>query len=92
AVDSKLLALLSERRELAEAVARAKQKSHRPIRDKERERELLNSLTEQGKALNLDGHYITRLFQLIIEDSVLTQQALLQHQYNHTTQKSARIA
>ncbi|MCG2879232.1 chorismate mutase, partial [Obesumbacterium proteus] len=51
AVDSKLLALLSERRELAEAVARAKQRSHRPIRDKERERELLNSLTEQGKAL-----------------------------------------
>ncbi|WP_278400605.1 bifunctional chorismate mutase/prephenate dehydratase [Hafnia paralvei] len=91
-VDSKLLALLSERRELAAAVARAKQKSHRPIRDKERERELLNSLTEQGKALNLDSHYITRLFQLIIEDSVLTQQALLQHQYNHTTQKSARIA
>ena len=40
-----------------------------------------------GKAHHLDAHYITRLFQLIIEDSVLTQQALLQqhlNKINHT--------
>lgn len=92
ALDLKLLELLAERRELALDVARAKLHTHRPIRDKERERDLLDKLTEAGKQHHLDGHYITRLFQLIIEDSVLTQQALLQHHLNPTGSHSARIA
>ncbi|EOA3030840.1 TPA: bifunctional chorismate mutase/prephenate dehydratase [Yersinia enterocolitica] len=92
ALDLKLLALLAERRELAVDVAKAKQLHHRPIRDKERERDLLDALITAAKPYDLDGFYITRLFQLIIEDSVLTQQALLQHQLNQTTQHSARIA
>ncbi len=92
AVDLKLLALLAERRELAVDVAKAKQLHHRPIRDKERERDLLDALITTAKPYDLDGFYVTRLFQLIIEDSVLTQQALLQHQLNQTAQHSARIA
>ncbi|WP_202902520.1 chorismate mutase, partial [Yersinia wautersii] len=44
ALDLKLLALLAERRELAVDVAKAKQLHHRPIRDKERERDLLDAL------------------------------------------------
>lgn len=92
ALDLKLLALLAERRELAVDVAKAKQLHHRPIRDKERERDLLDALITAAKPYDLDGFYITRLFQLIIEDSVLTQQALLQHQLNQTALYSARIA
>ncbi|PLR33164.1 bifunctional chorismate mutase/prephenate dehydratase [Chimaeribacter arupi] len=92
ALDIKLLDLLAERRGLALDVARAKLHTHRPIRDKARERDLLDALIDAGKQRNLDGFYITRLFQLIIEDSVLTQQALLQHQLNQTTVHSARIA
>lgn len=92
ALDLKLLVLLAERRELAVDVAKAKQLHHRPIRDKERERDLLDALITAAKPYDLDGFYITRLFQLIIEDSVLTQQALLQHQLNQTAQHSARIA
>ncbi|QHB31599.1 bifunctional chorismate mutase/prephenate dehydratase [Yersinia canariae] len=92
ALDLKLLALLAERRELAVEVAKAKQLHHRPIRDKERERDLLDALITAAKPYDLDGFYITRLFQLIIEDSVLTQQALLQHQLNQTAKHSARIA
>ncbi|ENO9310532.1 bifunctional chorismate mutase/prephenate dehydratase, partial [Klebsiella pneumoniae] len=37
-------------------------------------------------------HYITRLFQLIIEDSVLTQQTLLQQHLNKINPHSARVA
>ncbi|WON76374.1 bifunctional chorismate mutase/prephenate dehydratase [Serratia sp. UGAL515B_01] len=91
-LDMKLLALLAERRELAVEVGKTKLHSHRPIRDKERERDLLNALITAAKPYDLDGFYITRLFQLIIEDSVLTQQALLQHQLNSISQHSARIA
>ncbi|GAB7262698.1 bifunctional chorismate mutase/prephenate dehydratase [Dickeya ananatis] len=92
ALDTQLLDLLAQRRELALDVARAKQHSHRPIRDKERERDLLSRLVDEGKKRQLDGHYITRLFQLIIEDSVLTQQALLQQHLNAGESHSARIA
>ena len=92
ALDLKLLALLAERRELAIEVGRTKLHSHRPIRDKERERDLLDALIAAAKPYDLDGFYVTRLFQLIIEDSVLTQQALLQHQLNPVSQHSARIA
>ncbi|ATO34297.1 Chorismate mutase I / Prephenate dehydratase [Dickeya dianthicola RNS04.9] len=91
-LDMQLLELLAQRRELALDVARAKQHSHRPIRDKEREQDLLSRLAEEGKKRQLDGHYITRLFQLIIEDSVLTQQALLQQHLNSGASHSARVA
>ncbi|HGM5996585.1 bifunctional chorismate mutase/prephenate dehydratase [Serratia marcescens] len=92
ALDLKLLALLAERRELAIEVGKTKLHSHRPIRDKERERDLLDALIAAAKPYDLDGFYVTRLFQLIIEDSVLTQQALLQHQLNPVSQHAARIA
>ncbi|AKJ42937.1 bifunctional chorismate mutase/prephenate dehydratase [Pragia fontium] len=92
ALDLKLLELLAERRDLALDVARTKQSSHLPIRDKERERDLLKRLVEEGKKQRLDGHYITRVFQLIIEDSVLTQQALLQQHINQDKLSTARIA
>ncbi len=92
AIDEKLLALLSERRILAVEVAQAKLATHRPIRDVERERALLENLISLGKKHQLDAHYITRLFQLVIEDSVLTQQALLQKNLNHPHAHAPRIA
>lgn len=92
ALDLKLLALLAERRELALDVARSKIDSQRPIRDKVRERDLLEYLVSEGKKHHLDSFYINRLFQLIIEDSVLTQQALLQSNLNQQSGLSARIA
>ncbi|WP_029589840.1 bifunctional chorismate mutase/prephenate dehydratase [Franconibacter pulveris] len=92
ALDEQLLALLAQRRELAVEVGKAKLATHRPVRDIDRERDLLERLIALGKPHHLDAHYITRLFQLIIEDSVLTQQALLQHHLNNTNPHSARIA
>lgn len=92
ALDEQLLTLLAERRALAVEVGKAKLLSHRPVRDIDRERDLLDRLRNIGKTHQLDAHYITRLFQLIIEDSVLTQQALLQQHLNKTNPHSARIA
>lgn len=92
ALDEKLLTLLAERRLLAIEVGKAKLESHRPVRDISRERDLLERLITLAKPHHLDAHYITRLFQLIIEDSVLTQQTLLQQHLNKTNPQSARIA
>ncbi|MDP0875251.1 chorismate mutase, partial [Klebsiella pneumoniae] len=70
--------MLAVRRGLAVEVVKAKLASHRPVRDIDRERDLLERLMTICKRHNLDAHYITRLFLLIIEYSVLTQLTLLQ--------------
>ncbi len=76
-LDLKLLALLAERRELAVEVGKTKLHSHQPIRDKERERDMLDAMIAAARLHSLDSLFITRVFQLIIEDSVLIQQSLL---------------
>ncbi|EKE83737.1 chorismate mutase [Idiomarina xiamenensis] len=81
-VDDCLLQQLAARRKLALAVANYKAQSDKHVRDVEREASLLLSLIEKGKALDLDAAYLTRLFHLIIEDSVLLQQAHL-HPLGH---------
>ncbi|WP_367672379.1 bifunctional chorismate mutase/prephenate dehydratase [Serratia symbiotica] len=91
-LDLKLLALLAERRELAVEVGKTKLHSHQPIRDKECERDMLDALIAAARLHGLDSLFITRVFQLIIEDSVLTQQSLLQHQLNQISQHAVRIA
>ncbi|MGE4260223.1 prephenate dehydratase [Shewanella sp.] len=77
-VDKSLLELLSKRRQLSLEVARSKEVDVRPIRDTQREKELLSRLVKLGREQGLDAHYVLSLYQTIIEDSVLNQQAYLQ--------------
>lgn len=77
-LDQDLLALFAKRRSLTLQVAKSKAHIVRPVRDQQREQELLIRLIKQGKELGLDAHYVTSVFQTIIEDSVLNQQAYLQ--------------
>ena len=77
-LDNQLLELFSQRRSLTLNVAKSKAHLIRPVRDPQREQELLIRLINQGKTLGLDAHYVTNIFHTIIEDSVLNQQAYLQ--------------
>ncbi|XQW85721.1 prephenate dehydratase [Thalassotalea piscium] len=77
-LDQELLTLFAQRRSLTLSVAKSKAHQIRPVRDQQREQELLIRLINQGKTLGLDAHYVTSIFQTIIEDSVLNQQAYLQ--------------
>ncbi len=81
-LDKELLTLLAKRKGLSLEVARSKLENPRPIRDQVREQALLVELINQGRQLGLDAHYVTRLYHTIIEDSVLSQQALLQDLLN----------
>jgi len=92
-LDGQLLSLLSRRRELSVKVAEYKVKTSKPVRDAEREQQLLVKLIERGKALKLDSQYVTQLFHQIIEDSVLLQQAYLQNHLNpETVATKVRVA
>ncbi|GAB55675.1 chorismate mutase [Glaciecola punicea ACAM 611] len=75
--DSELLALIAQRQKLTAQVAETKVKHQISVRDKTREEQLLVRLIKQGREFGLDPHFITNLFQVIIEDSVLQQQAML---------------
>jgi chorismate mutase / prephenate dehydratase len=86
-LDQQLLTLFAERRALTLNVAKSKAQQIRPVRDQQREQELLISLITNGKKLGLDAHYVTRVFQTIIEDSVLNQQAYLQTLANPNLQE-----
>ncbi|EKE68750.1 prephenate dehydratase domain-containing protein [Gallaecimonas xiamenensis] len=77
-LDKDLLGCLAKRRQLALAVAKDKAQRQGAVRDQGREASLLLSLMEKGKALGLDPAYLTRLYHIIIEDSVLLQQAWMQ--------------
>ena len=86
-LDNELLALLAERRRLSLEVARSKEVDVRPIRDTQREKELLARLVKEGREKGLDAHYVISLYQSIIEDSVLNQQSYLHGRANPETQK-----
>ena len=77
-LDQKLIELFAERRSLTLSVAKSKAHLVRPVRDPQREKALLIRLIKHGKECGLDAHYVTSVFQMIIEDSVLNQQAYLQ--------------
>lgn len=81
-LDSQLLKLISNRQQLTNQVAETKIRHHIPVRDQQREEQLLVRLIKQGKEQGLDAHYVTQLFHVIIEDSVLNQQALLAERAN----------
>lgn len=92
-IDKHLLALLAERRTLSVEVAKFKVKTAKPVRDAEREQQLLVKLIDEGKPLHLDAQYVTQIFHQIIEDSVLLQQAYLQNNLNpETVANKVRVA
>lgn len=79
-IDRSLLKLLSERHRLAFDVIRSKEITQKPLRDIEREQQLLQELVQfaENENYQLEPQYIMAIFQRIIEDSVLTQQVYLQ--------------
>lgn len=93
-IDRSLLKLLSERHRLAFDVVRSKEISQKPLRDMEREQQLLQELVQfaENENYQLEPQYITQIFQKIIEDSVLTQQVYLQKKLNEQREKSIHIA
>ncbi|WLT06247.1 bifunctional chorismate mutase/prephenate dehydratase [Gilliamella apis] len=91
-LDQKLIEILAERRQVSTEVIQTKIAANIPLRDLARERSLIKALIEQGKQYNLDDILIKRLYQIIIEDSVLLQQKLLQEKLNQGAISSANIA
>lgn len=93
-IDRSLLKLLSERHRLAFDVVRSKEITQKPLRDIEREQQLLQELVQfaENENYQLEPQYIMAIFQRIIEDSVLTQQVYLQKKLNEQRERNIHIA
>lgn len=91
-LDKKLLELIAQRRQLSTQVIHTKIEANIPVRDIDRERSLIRALINEGKDYHLDDIFIKRLYQLIIEDSVLLQQKILQEKLNLSTITTAKVA
>lgn len=72
-IDDQILRLLADRRKLSVEIIKLKNQEKSSIRDKDREKELLTRLLEIGKEYGLDTHFITKVFQEIISDSIKIQ-------------------
>ncbi len=92
AVDADLLECLARRRVLVSEVAAQKLEDPRAVRDTMREEELLVRLIEEARSLDLNTQLVARVYQVILEDSVLTQQALLQERSNPQNGRRPRVA
>ncbi len=92
ALDKALLDIIAQRRALSERVIETKIAANIPLRDIERERSLINTLILQAKTHHIDEMLVRRLYQIIIEDSVLLQQKILQQSVNKNTAPSAKVA
>ncbi|MCO6556215.1 MAG: bifunctional chorismate mutase/prephenate dehydratase [Gilliamella sp.] len=91
-LDKTLLELIAQRRQLSTQVIHTKIEANIPVRDIDRERSLIRALINEGKDYHLDDIFIKRLYQLIIEDSVLLQQKILQEKLNLSTITTAKVA
>jgi chorismate mutase/prephenate dehydratase len=72
-IDDRMLKLLAERRQLSVEIIKFKNEEKSSIRDKEREKQVLTRLLEVGREYGLDTHYVTKIFQEIINDSIKIQ-------------------
>ena len=82
ALDKELLTLLGERRKRSIEAAKAKEVEPDRFRDKNREQELLADRIQLGQKLGLDSHYVTSVFQDVVDDSIRVQQEYYQTKTN----------
>jgi len=82
ALDKELLTLLGKRRKHSIEAAKAKEAEPDWFRDKNREEELLANRIQIGQKLGLDSHYVTSIFQDVVDDSVRIQQEYFQQKAN----------
>ncbi len=90
--DREILRLLADRRRLGEALGALKAGEQSPVRDVEREADVIARNVEVGETLGLDAGFVEKLFQLLIDDSLRRQRAGLDARANDQMLTEANVA
>ncbi len=72
-LDDEILGLIAERQEIAVRIGRVKSRQKIAVVDLKREEILKHQHEELGKKYNLSMEFVTRLFEIILEESRKTQ-------------------
>ena len=76
--DRALVEALGRRNRIVETIGAVKQEANTELRDRARERAVLERVEDAARAERLDPYFVVRLFREIIDHSIRTQQARLQ--------------
>ncbi len=76
-IDADLVTALGRRQSVVEQIGQLKTEGSAKLRDVPREQELLTRLVKLGRGAGLDRHFVTRIFQEVLDQSVRRQQEQL---------------
>lgn len=88
-IDREIVRLLARRLELSLEIGREKARRGLPVRAPEREQELLEVIREEAVAQGLDPDHVSRLFELVLEESRRVQEEMRR---GHEPLRSSRQA
>lgn len=89
--DQRIVSALAERMALVSHVAALKEDPHAPLRDVDREAKLLGRVSALGREAGLDGFFVAKLYQGILDHSVRTQQESLLGRDNPARSAQRRV-
>ncbi len=89
--DRALVEALARRSRFVETSGAVKQEAHAELRDRVRERAVLERVEAVAREERLDPHFVTRLFREIIDHSIRTQQARLLGGGPETSERSILV-
>jgi chorismate mutase / prephenate dehydratase len=90
--DRALVEALGRRNRIVETIGAVKQEANAELRDRARERAVLERVEAVAREERLDPHFVTRLFREIIDHSIRTQQARLLSGAGDTSERSILVA
>jgi chorismate mutase / prephenate dehydratase len=89
--DRALVEALGRRNRIVETIGAVKQEAHAELRDRARERAVLERVEAVAREERLDPHFVARLFREIIDHSIRTQQARLLSGGPDTSERSLLV-
>jgi chorismate mutase/prephenate dehydratase len=89
--DRALVEALGRRNRIVETIGALKQEANTELRDRARERSVLERVEALAREERLDPYFVTRLFREIIDHSIRTQQARLLSGDPETTERSILV-
>jgi chorismate mutase len=73
-IDHSILYLIAERMSFAEYARESKREKTLPVRNKEREKEILNCMTKDAGYLGLNKDFVKRIYTELINESCRLQE------------------
>ena len=75
-IDDAIICLLGERMEIIRNIGKHKKENNLPITDKIRFKEILNTLSDQGKEYGLSGQMIKEIYETIHQYAIKEQEKI----------------